>query len=99
MMDLKSYFLELNKKQLDYFNEGITLSVEFRKSQLLLLKKAIEAYQDEISEALLVDLGKSEFESYTTEIGFVLSELKHTIKHIGKWSADINVNSPMALLI
>lgn len=97
MVDLKSYFSELNQKQSDYFNEGITLSIDFRKSQLLLLKKAIEAYQDEITEALLLDLGKSEFESYTTEIGFVLSELKHTIKNIGKWSTDINVKSPMAL--
>jgi aldehyde dehydrogenase (NAD+) len=97
MVDLKSYFSELNQKQTDYFNEGITLSIEFRKSQLLLLKKAIETYQDEISEALSLDLGKSEFESFTTEIGFVLSELKHTIKNIGKWSADINVSSPMAL--
>jgi aldehyde dehydrogenase (NAD+) len=97
MVNLQSYFSELNQKQSDYFNEGITLSIEFRKSQLLLLKKAIEAYQDEITEALLFDLGKSEFESYTTEIGFVLSELNHTIKNIGKWSKDINVKSPMAL--
>ena len=36
MVDLKSYFSELNQKQKDYFNEGITLSIEFRKSQVLL---------------------------------------------------------------
>lgn len=91
------YLTELGNKQFQYFQEGITLPYEFRKSQLLLLKAAIETYQDEIIDALQKDLGKSEFESYTTEIGFVLSEIKHTLKQLSKWMQPQKPSSPMAL--
>ena len=96
-MSTQLYLSELGNKQFQYFQEGITLPYEFRKSQLLLLKAAIETYQDEIIEALHKDLGKSEFETYTTEIGFVLSEIKHTLKHLAKWMQPEKRSSPMAL--
>lgn len=96
-MDYKTHFQDLNIKQTDYFQEGITFSIEFRKSQLLLLKKAVETYQDDIIQALSADLGKSEFESYTTEIGFVLSEIKHTVKNLESWCKPISVKTPFAL--
>ena len=96
-MDSKTYLSNLGQTQKQYFQEGITISYEFRKSQLLLLKSAIEAYQDEIIEALSQDLGKSEFETYTTEIGFVLSEINYTIKHLHRWMKPLKPASPMAL--
>ncbi len=96
-MDSKTYLSNLGQTQKQYFQEGITFSYEFRKSQLLLLKSAIEAYQDEIIEALSQDLGKSEFETYTTEIGFVLSEINYTIKHLHRWMKPLKPASPMAL--
>ncbi len=96
-MNSETYLSNLGHTQKHYYQEGVTLSYEFRKSQLLLLKSAIEAYQDEIIEALSEDLGKSEFESYTTEIGFVLSEINYTIKHLHRWMKPQKPTSPMAL--
>ncbi len=96
-MNSATYLTNLGQQQKEHFQEGITLSYEFRKSQLLILKGAIEAYQEEIIEALQKDLGKSEFETYTTEIGFVLSEIKHTLKHLANWMKPQRPSSPMAL--
>ena len=96
-MNSETFLSQLGNAQKQYFQEGITQSFEFRKSQLLILKGAIEAYQDEILVALEQDLGKSEFETYTTEIGFVLSEINHTIKHLRKWMKPVSPSSPMTL--
>lgn len=45
--------------------------------------------------ALKTDLQKSEFEAYTTEIGFVLEEIRFTLKHLKKWSKPKRVKTPI----
>lgn len=70
--------------QREYFYSGETLSYEFRKEKLLILKKAIIKYQDEIIKALKHDLNKSETESITTEIGMVLGEISYSLSHLKK---------------
>lgn len=45
--------------------------------------------------ALKTDLHKSEFEAYTTEIGFVLEEIRFTLKHLKKWSKPTRVRTPI----
>ncbi len=72
-------------KQREFFKSGKTLSYEFRKSQLEKLQKVIEQNAEALNEALHKDLRKSETESWLTEIGFVLGELKTTLKHLKKW--------------
>ena len=44
------------------------------------LRDAILANEDAIIGALQKDLGKSPFESYVTEIGFVLSSISKCLK-------------------
>ncbi len=72
-------------KQREFFKSGRTLSYEFRKTQLEKLQKVIEQNAEALNDALHKDLRKSETESWLTEIGFVLGELKTTLKHLKKW--------------
>ena len=63
----------------EFFNTNRTKDVSFRIKQLKNLKDSIKHYEPEIVQALRDDLRKSDFEIYTTEIGFVLKELDYTI--------------------
>ena len=51
----------------------------------------------DLEEALKKDLGKSAFESYATEIGFVLADIRYTIQNLQKWSAPKRVRTPLYL--
>lgn len=68
-----------------YFNSGATQPYEFRRMQLNALARAIRLHEKEIHQALFTDLKKSEEESWVTETGFVLSEIRHTLKKLREW--------------
>jgi len=76
--------LQLQKMR-TYFESGITNSYDFRRQQLLILRKAILQYEKELHEALYADLKKSPEESWVAETGFILSEISHTLKHLKTW--------------
>ncbi len=88
-------FSQLINRQKDYFNKGYTRDVEFRKEQLKKLKILIRKNEDKIMEALNRDLGKAKFESYFTEIGFVLEELNHIIKNLHSWARRQKIKTPL----
>lgn len=69
----------------EFYNSGATLPYTFRMEQLQKFKKAITKYEDEISTALFNDLKKSKEESWATETGLLMEELKNAIKHLHKW--------------
>jgi aldehyde dehydrogenase (NAD+) len=73
------------------------LTVKQRKQRLESLKIKIQSSQNEINKALKLDLGKSEFETYTTEIGFILEEISYTLKHLEHWAAVKKVKTPISL--
>ena len=73
---------EIVKLQKEYFETGETFSYKFRKEQLKKLLFAIKCNQSEIVSALKTDLGKTETESYMSEIGMVNSEIKYLLKHL-----------------
>ncbi len=73
------------------------LSVALRKKKLASLKKAISQKESAINKALKDDLGKSAFESYVTEVGFILEEIGYTLKHIDEWTKDKKVKTPLTL--
>lgn len=87
------------ENQRSFFEEGKTKEVDFRINQLEKLKKSIIKYEDEIIDALKKDLNKSSFETYVTEIGTVIQEINHTIKHIRKWVRPKRVGTPIAQFI
>lgn len=58
-----------------FFHSGKSYSLDFRRSSLLRLKRAILARTAEIENALLMDLNKSPIEGYMSEISVVLAEI------------------------
>ena len=82
MSDVK----QMLKDQKVFYQSNKTRDLEFRIRHLKALYNAIEKYEDEIALALKKDLNKAHFEAYETEIGIVLSEIRHTIKNLPKWS-------------
>ena len=73
------------EKQREYFYTEETKDINFRISQLKLLKKIIIKNEEKLLIALKNDLNKSAFEAYETEIGTVLMELNYTIKRLRSW--------------
>jgi len=69
----------------DYFNTGATQTYAFRLLQLERLKKAVMDSEKILYEALYADLKKTDEDAWATEVGFFLSELNYTIKHLEEW--------------
>ncbi len=59
------------------------------------MRDAIKKHENEIMSALKLDLNKSEFEAYETEIGIVLEEIKYVIKHLSNWTRPKRVKTPL----
>ena len=76
-----------------FFTDGKTRKPSFRKEALRKLRSAILMHEEELYEALHKDLHKSPFESYATEIGFVLDELRFHLKKLHKWVKPKKVSS------
>ncbi len=74
------------KSQRLYFKSGKTKEIDFRIEKLKTLKRSIKAYEEEILEALNLDLGKAALEGYATEIGVSLTDIDYAIKNIKKWT-------------
>ena len=69
----------------DYFNTGATQTYAYRLLQLERLKKAVMDSEKILYEALYADLKKTDEDAWATEVGFFLSELNYTIKHLEEW--------------
>ena len=83
------------KQQKIFFDKGKTKNINFRIAMLRKLRDAIKAHEEEILEALRRDLNKSAFEAYETEIGMVLHELSHVLKHLPGWAKPKYVGTPV----
>lgn len=81
--------------QKEYFQSGATLPLEFRLAQLRSLYRGIKRFEPQILEALRRDLGKSAEESYMSEIGMCLTEIRHTARHLREWSRPQRVPTPL----
>lgn len=91
------YVTDILKAHYSFFNTNQTKDLNFRLQQLQILKEGIIKYESKITEALQEDLGKHPFESYTSEIGFVLSSITHTMRLLKKWTKPKKVKTPLTL--
>ncbi|MDI7742836.1 aldehyde dehydrogenase [Lysinibacillus fusiformis] len=83
------------EEQKKFFLTGHTRNIEFRKKQLFMLKDKIKQYEKEILKALNLDLGKSEFEAYSNEVGIVLDSISYFVKNIDEWAKPVHVKTPL----
>ena len=77
------------------FDSGRTKPYAWREAQLKALRRLLIDHEDEIAQALDVDLGKSAEEFWLTETGLVVSEIDHTLKHLRNWLAPRRVSVPL----
>ena len=79
---------ELDKvlqKQKEFYGTGKTKDINFRLDNLKKLKEVIKRNEEDILEALKMDLSKSFFEGYSTEVGIVYDEINYQLKHLRKF--------------
>jgi aldehyde dehydrogenase (NAD+) len=81
-----------------YFMSGATQPYEFRLLQLQRLKKVVLEHERQLYDALYADLKKTDEDAWATEIGFFLSELNHTIKHLKDWMEPKSVSTNLVNL-
>jgi len=86
---------EILTSQRAFFATGETKDIAFRKDQLKKLRQAIIDHEQEIIDALLADFKKPPFETFETEIGTVLSEIKDAVKNIKKWAKVKKAKTPL----
>lgn len=89
--ELKDIF----QQQLDFFKTGTTLDISFRINALKKLKSAVQKHEAEIERALYLDLKKSSFEAFGTEVGIILKEIDYTIKNLRSWARPQSVPTPL----
>jgi len=71
----------------DFFATGVTRPVSFRRKQLQKLSAALQQHEPAILAALQADLGKSPYQSLSSELGLVHAEINHALRHLARWTA------------
>ena len=69
-------------KQRKFFATGETRTLAYRIKMLKTLRRAILAFEQDISDALHRDLNKPKLDAYATEIGQCLAEITFVLKHL-----------------
>ena len=86
-------YTKLFEKQKTFYKSGASRSISFRKEQLRKLYKMISLNEKKINEALWKDLHKSPYESYLTEVGICLEEIKYLIRNLRKFARKKRVRT------
>ena len=68
-----------------------------RVRRLYALEDALKSHESEFVEAFRKDFGKGEFETYTTETGFLYSDIHHILNHLRDWMEPRAVPTPFVL--
>lgn len=89
----KEQINKLIEKQRKFFASGLTKDINFRKEKLISLYNAIKRNEQLVMDALILDLNKSEYEAYMSEVGVVLAEISFVLKNLRKWSKPKKVGT------
>ncbi|MEM9799771.1 MAG: aldehyde dehydrogenase family protein [Planctomycetota bacterium] len=90
-LDLEGLFA----RQRAYVRERSRPGLAERRADLQKLMRAIEERADTLLEALAADLGKCAIEAYTSEVGFVLRDIRHALSHLGGWMKPRGARTPL----
>ena len=80
------------------FASGRTKPLAWRKQQLRALRRLLIDHEVEFAQALRADLGKSATESHVMELGFLVREIDHTLRHLDRWLRPRRVSVPVSLM-
>lgn len=79
--------------QRDFFKTQQTKSLAFRKMYLEKLKSLIISNENMLYEAINKDFGKSKFDTFTTELSFILNDINYYIKNLKSLSRPKKVST------
>jgi aldehyde dehydrogenase (NAD+) len=85
------------QKQRQFFQTGTTKDLDFRILQLHKLKKMMQVHEEKIYETLHRDLRKPPMESYVGELGVLIVETNHALRHLRSWASFRSVSTPLTL--
>lgn len=85
----------LVQRQREFFRTGTTRPEAFRRQQLQRLRQALAEHEDALLTAVHHDLGKPPQEAWTAEIGLVLGEIDHALRHLGRWMKPRRARAPL----
>jgi aldehyde dehydrogenase (NAD+) len=91
-------YMEILKIQKESVTQRPFLTLNERLDALKKLKDAIITNEKDILHALFLDLHKSPFEAYTTEIGYILKNINYAMKHLKSWMKTKKVKTPFFLV-
>jgi aldehyde dehydrogenase (NAD+) len=77
---------QIIEQQRQFFKSQKTKDISFRKESLKKLLNEVIKNEEAIQQALYNDFKKPVYESYISEIGIVIAELKLAINKLDKWS-------------
>ena len=80
------------------FRQGTTRPLAWRETQLRALDRMLVEREAEFEEALRADLGKPPVEAQLTEIGYLRTEIAHTLTHLAGWAKPRRVSVPPVTL-
>ncbi len=79
----------------NYFDSGRTKPAGWRIAQLDGLESFLREREAAIARALYADLRKPAAETFLTETGWLLSEIRHVRKHLRRWMKPRRVSVPL----
>lgn len=79
------------------FDGGRTRPLAWRKEQIAGLRRMMEEGEEELLEALRVDLGRPKVEAFAADIGHTKQELRHLAKHVDGWVKPTKVKVPLTV--
>ena len=82
----------LVNKQQQFFSDGTTRSVDFRKKKLRKLKSLLQKNEQEFFQALHADFQKPAFETFETELMMIYQEIDHLLSNISGWTSPKKVS-------
>ena len=77
------------------FESGRTRPLRWRRDQLEALRAMLVEREADLLAALKTDLGKPPTEAWATDVGFVISEITHALRHLRAWCRPERVWAPM----
>ena len=84
-------YADILQQQKTFFNSHATKDLDFRKAQLQKLKKVVKSNEKLLYDAIYQDFGKSEFETFGTEISFVYKDIDYYLKNLKSFAKPKNV--------
>ncbi|SHF87166.1 aldehyde dehydrogenase [Chryseobacterium vrystaatense] len=87
---------EIVSHQKTFFKTQQTKNIKFRKMYLEKLRDIIIKNENLLCEAIYRDFGKSKFDTFTTEISFVLNDINYYLKNLNTLSKPKKVTTNLA---